>query len=281
MLATLNTSMWSARKHDKKITQEVADNHGTATDVGRYNKKLLAKENLETIRKCVTAARLHHYDNTMPWDNVGTRLLPVANYFEYGEAQRQFASEFETAVQMFVDEYPTYVEAARVRLNSLFNPDDYPSPLRIRSKFRMDVTMMPMPNEDDFRVSLNDDEVARIRDDISATVQQRLQDASDDLWTRLYDTVKHMHDRLTAFKDKETKRLHESLIGNLTELTSMLTRLNFTDDPNLEAMRAEIETSLCRYDIGALRNSESARVEQADAAKAVLDKMASYMGDPS
>ena len=88
-----------------------------------------------------------------------------------------------------------------------------------------------------------------------------------------------MHSRLTAFKNEETNRLHESLIGNLTELTAMLTRLNFTDDPNLEAMRVEIESTLCRHDIGALRNSESARIEQTDAAKAILDRMTAYMGD--
>ena len=281
MLVTLNTSTWTARKHDRKISQEVATNHDAAdfTKVGRYNKLLIDKSKLEAVQKAATAARLHHLANTMPWENNGSRLLPVMNYQAYTTEQRKLQEAFSDAADVFALHYPEYVEESRARLNGLFNADDYPAAGAIRWKFRMETSMMPMPDAQDFRVDLNDAEVKRIQDDIGRTVQKRLQTASDDLWQRLYDAVLHIHERLSAFKDGESKRLHATIITNLTELTGLLTHLNFTDDPNLEKMRQKIEFKLCRYDIEALRHSESARVESATATADILKQMSAYMGD--
>jgi hypothetical protein len=41
MLVSLRISAWSARKYDKKISLEVAANHGASADAGRYNKYLM------------------------------------------------------------------------------------------------------------------------------------------------------------------------------------------------------------------------------------------------
>ena len=282
MLATLTISAWSARKYDKKISQEVADSHNTSVDVGRYNKVLIAKDRLSTLYKIITKGRIYHCENTMPWDNSGTRLFPVENYFEFQKGFHDIVSEFEPAADEFAANYPSYIEESERRLNSLFIAEDYPDPSTIRSKFAMKISIMAVPRAEDFRVELNDEEVSRIRKEITETVQSRMEAASNDLWKRLYDTVSHMHQRLSAYSQGDTKRLHASIIGNLSELTSMLTRLNFTDDKDLERMRQEIETKLLTHgDIGALKHSESARIEQTAAAKAILDKMASYMGDPS
>ncbi len=281
MLATLHTAAWSARKHDKKVSQEVADNHKTDSDVGRYNKVLIAKDKLKAIQKAITDARVHHYENTMPWDNFGTRLLPVKNYVAYTDAQRGFRERFDVVVREFCDGYETYVDDAKQRLGSLFNREDYPPPVVIRHKFRMEVVLLPMPDESDFRVDLNDAEIAKIRDDVAKTIESRITAASQDLWQRLYTTVKHLHERLVAFDGGKTNRLHATIIGNLVELTDMLGALNFSDDPDLERMRNEIASTLCTHDIEALRTGEQLRKDQAVAAEAILTKMQDYIGGAS
>jgi hypothetical protein len=57
----------------------------------------------------------------------------------------------------------------------------------------------------------------------------------------------------------------------------MLSRLNFTDDANLEAMRQEIESTLIHHP-DALRNDPDLRRDTAADAKAIMDKMAIFMG---
>ena len=54
-------------------------------------------------------------------------------------------------------------------------------------------------------------------------------------------------------------------------------RLNFTDDPNLEAMRQEVEATLLKHP-EALRNDPDLRSDTASKAKEIMDKMSVFMG---
>jgi hypothetical protein len=41
MLAAVHISIWTAVKHDRKVSRDVADQHGAHQSAGRYNKQLL------------------------------------------------------------------------------------------------------------------------------------------------------------------------------------------------------------------------------------------------
>jgi len=41
LLAAIHISIWTAVKHDRKISREVASQHGAPVSAGRYNKQLL------------------------------------------------------------------------------------------------------------------------------------------------------------------------------------------------------------------------------------------------
>ena len=41
MLAAVHISIWTAVKHDRKVSRDVADQHGAHHGAGRYNKQLL------------------------------------------------------------------------------------------------------------------------------------------------------------------------------------------------------------------------------------------------
>jgi hypothetical protein len=43
MLCSLSISMWSARKHDREASEEIAQRHGAQPDAGRYHKVVLPK----------------------------------------------------------------------------------------------------------------------------------------------------------------------------------------------------------------------------------------------
>ena len=70
----------------------------------------------------------------------------------------------------------------------------------------------------------------------------------------------------------------DTLVENTREICSVLTRLNFTDDPNLEAMRQEVEQSLTKHHPDALRNDPDLRRDKAAEAKAIMAKMGAFMG---
>ena len=70
----------------------------------------------------------------------------------------------------------------------------------------------------------------------------------------------------------------DTLVENTKEVCSILSRLNFADDPNLEAMRQQVEGSLANNHPESLRNDPDLRRTKAEEAKAIMDKMGAFMG---
>lgn len=280
MLCSLSISMWSARKHDREASEEIASIHGAKSDAGRYNKVLLPKEALAEIQRIVSEARHEHCFMTLPWGDDGYRVLPAAAYLDHVAKMRNLSGRFSPAVDALVSRFEDLVRAARTRLNGLFREEDYPSVAELRSKFSFETKVIPLPDANDFRVCLGDEEKERIKRQITASVEASLQAASRDLWQRLYEAVKHMADRLSAYRVTEAGIEHpfrDTVVSNLVRLVEVLPKLNVTRDPELERLTAQVGASLV-VDPKELRQSESVRTETAKAANAIAERMASYMG---
>jgi hypothetical protein len=159
------------------------------------------------------------------------------------------------------------------RLNGLFNPNDYPDPVKIRSKFGVDIVISPLPDSNDFRVGLQEEEINRIQTEIADREKQLLARAMKDCWNRLYEVVKHMSLKLS---DKEAT-FRDSLVGNIINLVGLLPKLNLTNDHHLETMRKDIETKLTGASPDDLRNSKPIRKQVAQQATEILDQMAGYV----
>jgi hypothetical protein len=272
LLVQLSISQWTARKYDKKVTQDVASSHGVTTAAGRYNKVLLPMNDLlDRVHKKSTLIRTKFYDNTLPWGIEGTMMLPSANYLNFVTEFRKEKGEWQYLVSDFASHYTQLKMDAQRLLNGMYNDADYPSEDEILNKFKMDMAIFPVPASD-FRVSIASDELARIQQDVEARVKDAQQQAMKEVWTRLYDRVKNMAEKLADPK----AIFRDTLVDNLREQCDMLTRLNFTDDPNLEALRSEVESNLLKHP-DALRNDPDLRRDKAAEAKAIMDKMSSFM----
>ena len=85
MLVSLRIAAWSGRMYDRKASAHVAVHHDASASAGRYNKRLLPKDAFAALTATVSRARATHYEQTLPWDDKGARLLTVANYERYTE----------------------------------------------------------------------------------------------------------------------------------------------------------------------------------------------------
>ncbi len=274
LLVQLNVSQWTARKYDKRASKEVTTAHGAASAAGRFNKSLLPmNDKLENIHKKTTYIRTKYYDNTLPWGMDGTMMLPTANYLNFMSAFRKEKGEWEMLVQDFLDEYDQMKLDAQRILGSLYDPADYPNVLELRHKFNMDMAVFPVPSVD-FRVSIGSEELTRIQQDVERRVKEAEQDALKYVWNRLYERVKHMAEKLADPK----AIFRDSMVENAREICAILPRLNFADDPNLEAMRQQVEASLLKHP-EALRNDPDLRRDTAAEAKKIMDAMGAFMGN--
>lgn len=269
MLVALSVSVWTARKHDRRVDQTV-DDHYKAANAGRFHKVLIAEEAIKSVQKAANAGRTFHYDNTLPWSDQGQRLLPLANFQQYSESMRKLHAEYDTAVNEFCANYNALVDDARQRLNGLFRDSDYPRD--IRSKFAWSVDILPVPSGQDFRVSLQADELATLQQQIEQRTQTALQVAHADLYRRLTEAVGHMADKLS---DKDAV-FRDSLVENLAQLCDLLPRLNVVGDPQLEQLRREVEAKLTCHSAQELRDSKRTRNRTAKDAAAILAAMGGF-----
>lgn len=265
MIVTLNVSCWTARKQDKRVSAEVDANHN-AKDAGRYNKLLIDKSHLDPLTSYAGSIRAYHYKMTLPWMDNGGRLLPAKLFFDYQKEMDRLKTGYQALVDTFIATYDTQlVQQARLRLGTLYDPEDYPQGFELRDKFGVEIDIANVPDASDFRVEVGDAERKRIQEEMTAKLTKRQTDAMNSAWQRVRERVELIHLRLSA--DKAV--VHESLIDGARDLLEVLPGLNVTDDPKLADVAEQITNNLL-VDIWTLRNSKRARLEVAQKAQAIL-----------
>jgi hypothetical protein len=274
LLVQLNVSQWTARKYDKKVTQQVADTNSTGVEAGRYNKSLLPMNDyLKAVHQKTTEIRKKYYENTLPWGIEGTQLLPTANYLNFMTDFRKEKREWDTLVSGFMLNYDRLRTKARGFLGTLYNDDDYPTVGEVSHKFSIDMAVFPVPNAD-FRVSIASDELTRIQSDVEARVKEAGMVAMKEVWNRLFHHVEHIAERLAD----PAAIFRDSMLVSANETCDLLTRLNMLDDPHLEEMRAQVQSKLIGHHPESLRNDPDLRRDTAAEAKKIMDQMSVFMG---
>jgi hypothetical protein len=273
MLVSLRISAWSARKYDRKISQETAAAHGTTLDAGRYNKHLLPGDApaYKALVSHVADLRVKHYAQTLAWSDDGWRLLPVKNYQAYTDMLRKGFHTADSLLSDFRADYPSMKDTARRILNGMFQETDYPSD--ISSRYAWSVEYAPVPAGSDFRVTLSAEEIETIASRTEERVKQAFSEAQQDAVKRLAECVSKIHSRLS----QPEAIFRDSLIGNARELCDALTRLNLTDDPTLESLRRQTEI-LASTEPQTLRDAPDVRASVASEAQSILDAMQATYG---
>lgn len=255
LLVSLNISQWTARKLDKRESAEVEARNGTVAGAARVTKSLLPMAiSLDRIHKMTGNIRTAYYKNTLPWID-GMGIIKTDGYIAFTRMMGELKASWDDLVRDFVQEYPSLYNDAKFLLGSLHKPEDYPEPEAIASKFRMEISFFPVPNANDWRVDVADDQMDSLRAQITEKVLESQGKAMKEAWQRLYDVVSKAHERLSS----PDNIFRDSLIDNARELCTILPTLNIADDAELEKLRRELEGSLCQYDPEDLRRSTFAR----------------------
>lgn len=275
MLVTLSIAYWTGKASDDRVLDEVHKKHNIEKGAQEYRKLLVNPEAINAVKAVRSRARTYHFEKTLPWIDGGTRILPAAFYFEYAEKMREFKGEYDIAIAEFLKNYSKLKGEARKRLGSLYRDEDYPSAEILRRKFGWDMTVLPIPSGNDWRVSLGGKAEAEVRKQIEEKVKAAMATATRDLWQRLYVVVEAL-----SVKMKEAEpRFRDSIIGNIRELVAMLPDMNVAGDAKLEEMRKQVEVELAKLSLDDLRDDAKSRKKTADAADAILAKMAGYIGE--
>ena len=277
LLVEFNASVWTARKLDRGVTDEIIySKSATAKDAARVNKHLLAgRKELEVIQQLVGAIRTYVYENTLPWSDTGIRLLPTISFMQFNDRMGQYQDEFSNLVNQFVTVYPSLITAQAMALGDMFDRYDYPSADSIAHKFDFRLNYMPVPKAGDFRVDVGNEAQEELQKKLAKLADERIEAAMKDARERLKTHLDRMMERLKVeeVNGKVSKsRIHDSLIDGGLELCEVLKALNLVNDPSLEAARAKLESVLRSVDVSDLRKHDSARTEVRTQVAEIMDK---------
>ena len=276
MLISFSVSIWTAQKQDREVSQKAAADYGAAANSGRYVKWLFDKKVVDEVAKVGRKARMDiFYKYTLPWSNDGLRILPANLFLKFTQEIEKAKKEFWERVDKFIEIYKDSMDMQKVRLGSMFKPEDYPDEFTLRKKFAFEYNVYPLPDKEDFRISLAEDEMKRIKEDLERTLMKTAREGVASLWQRLYEKVNKI---VVSLEDKggKRKKIFNSLLGNVEELMVLLPELNIFNDPQLDNIRKEIENKILTYTTEELKENELARKTTRENAKAVLNTMSQY-----
>jgi hypothetical protein len=157
----------------------------------------------------------------------------------------------------------------------MFRDEEYPSVEDLLKKYTIKVDFAPIPDGNDYRVQLDAQTLAEIARDTDDRVQKAVAAAQTDAVDRLREVVGKMVERLS----QPDAIFRDSLIENAREVCDVLTRINVTEDADLEAMRQRVE-DLARVSPDTLRTLPHVRKNTAAEADRILAEMSAIFGTP-
>ncbi len=282
MLVSLRISAWSGRLYDRKASNHVAVHHEASASAGRYNKCLLPKAALTAT---MSKARSSHYEQTLPWDDQGGRLLTVANYEHYMALLDGLRERMVRERARFIEDYEDNIDQARLDLGKLFRSEDYPSKDALQGKFGIRYRITPVPDADHFMAKLASYDTDRVKRDIERQVEERLHDAVGDLYRRLGEAVERVSERLQEDGEGKPLVFRDSMIENIRSLVDVVPRLNIFGDDTLARLCEQVKEKIAGVEPASLRPSRSfdpaARACVKRDADALMEQFAGYFGSPA
>ena len=273
VLVKFTDSVWQGGMIDSNVGLEVQDAHKALVNTGHYWKRLVPKSAIRPRANAGNAARNFHIANTLPWMDGGTRILPVANFDTYMAGMRKLITAAQKEESKLFADYAGWKDEAKRTHGSLFNETHFPTLAQLRGKFGIDIDVIPLPNVTDWRVDLSDEQMDAVRQRAEDKINSIHREGVVELYQRLSDMVEKVKERLS---DPEAT-FRDSLIKNIRDFTTLIPKLNISDDKQLEAVRKDVEKNIAAMAPEDLRADPVARSKVAKHAADICKKMSGYM----
>lgn len=256
------------QRTDRETSEKVKTSEHLGQNSGKWIKELFPPAAMAAIRKLDGEAQKYHSAVTLPFDT-GCGILPAVLIMDYSAKMREFKGRRELLIAEFCSKYPEFIEWARKEHNGTFDESLYPPIEEVGRKFYFRTEPIPVPDSCHFEST-----VTSLLGIDAQSVTQRVQDAALDaqreLLKRMIEPVAHMARTLA----KDSPKIFDTLTGNISEIASLVPKLNLAGDTELDALAKEM-TDLAKYKRDDLKK-DMFKLEARKAAEAVLAKLEGY-----
>ena len=278
MIVLMRWNFLEGSRKDSEQTTTLAETTGAELGSVTVTKKLFPPAVLADLRSIKNEARRIIQAATLPWDDIGGRILPTASFASFQKKMMKLEERLELAIREMVDNYDAIKDEARIRLNGLFNESEFPTREDIKDAYKMVLKYTPVPRGEHITLdALSDADQKMLKDELDSTTEAQFNEAHKENYRRLLDTVMKLFGRLGTDKDGKPEVFQSSTVNNLLEVLENGKALNILNDPKLDEMIDTLKGDLEDMDIDALRHDPRHRFGVRASLKDTVDRI-SEMG---
>ena len=230
LLVSLYIGKPQLTKKDDKATND-AEAANNARGAGQYRKDLYPRHLVAPIVAVESAARAYIDGTTFPWRR-GADVLPMARFMAFTDVMGKFETQFWQSVTAFLNNWSNVMSEAQRQQGDLFAANEYPDMSELRAEFEFRVSYMPITDTGDFRVGIQEDELAVLRAAVERDTHNSIETLMKEPLVRLRKVVEKLaeatgKDREVINKktgERETRAavFRDSLIDNIVEEISLI-----------------------------------------------------------
>jgi hypothetical protein len=271
VLVRLSISTWTAKKVDKHQSENVSAATGADKKAGKYIKDtMIGSTHVSQLNKFANKSRNEYAERTLPWDDMGDRLLTTSLLLPFKSDFNGKRDEFCRRRDYICAHYEELKETAANYLGAMYNPDEYPSVDEIYSKYDWKLTIKAVPDSGHLYLDLPAEDMEELRASLEVENQEKTKHAMDAAWHRMHKMLVGMSEKLTETDDDKQKRFYDSFVSNPKDLCDILTHLNITNDPELERARVMLQRTITGADIDVIKESPAIREDMKTKVDSIL-----------
>jgi len=262
-------SMLMALTFQRPGVRRKVDSNSVGTDADssmiHVAKDIIDSEKLKAIQSFDYRVYAYVRFRTLPFSGLrhGVYLLPDGLVQSLHNYLKERAAEREKMVEEAVEEYPKLVEAAKERLGSLYDPNDYPSAETFRAAFGVSWKFFTMEVSDRLR-SIDAEAFDEERAKAEAAWAGAVDEVRSALRVGFAGMVEHMIEILTDKDGKGPRRFKGSTIEKLVTFIDIFDARNITNDKELKKVVAQAKKLLDGVDAESLRITSRTKEAEAE-----------------
>ena len=278
MRVGLSISAPTMRKMDKKATREVISHNNARKGSANVSKKLIMSNAHEDMTRLIAQIRAFHREQTVPWGDLGDRLVSNQNLIDYKNNMAQLEDEFWQLSQRTCDEYPQAVAQARLEVTGLgymFNESEYPSVEVLRRKFKFSLVFEAVPDVGDFRVDIGNQAASELREQYKQVLSDRINAVHQDLAERLAEPLQRMSKGLDYHEGEKPSGFRDTLVDNVLSIVDLMRSCNLNGNAHIAGIQQDLRDTLKGVTPDGLRRDPNLRADTKRKVDAIIKNLPS------
>lgn len=233
-------------------------------------KYLVDRDCLKPIEKVRNEARNYIYNKSLPFPIPGVLFIPKDLISTVDKKLQDLKNVFDNRVNEFINQYEIFVNIAKTKLNSLFNPLDYPK--NIRNHFDFEWKFFNLSTSGNLQL-ISPELYEREKEKFIKTIEN----FQDMAVLTLRESFREMLDRIVDRLSGEGKIFRNSTITNLQEFISDFKALNINNDKELESLIEKCKAVLSGVDPDIIREDKKFRQAIAMSMESIQNELSKLM----